>query len=1004
MAGTAVVAYYGRDFLNEYPWVVSRSFDGASQVVTGGDGTVVVTDSGKTRVSVLSGYEIIATIYGMKQAEGFFYAERTAVGGGKVYIADVKYAEGSTRVAAERILQFSMDGEFERFVFERLYEGDEMPLQYGNIMDMRFYGGRLTFMIKDGEYLRLYEIKGERADTLRRISIRSTPYLCNAVYDPDRDTAYAVSKDGLLYKSGIARFEPMSDFRGDTGGEASDGTAPGIGDGIDYGIGDAASDANGDGTGDAVRSISDMGIIPWGIAVGGDGTLYIADLASGNIIYHDGSVFYSTESIVYRVDASENGIVSFTDGETIFQLRVDGGVLFAGNNLKLAYSAAQLLWRLLVWLCAAVAALIALTLAVSLIVWFFKRKRKPQTKYMMVVTASMALTAVIVAVGMLGPSLDNGARQSEYTITQMALSISNLSHAVIGDDLEAITTLGDYGGPAFTRLHEALDPVCVAAYERGEYLYFILYKVIDGMLVGVMDYEDTVGVVYPLGECPEEYLELMDGIVPWLYERDSDAYGSWMYAVAPIYNSSQEIVGIVEMGSNADVEDLRTQRQIQGVVLSTAVLLVMFLLVYTAAGALAEAFTIKPLERGMNIPEFIRPLTFLAFFADNTYTSFMPQLSARLFESSGFAFAPTLGAALPLSAHLLFVAMSAVACGGLIDWFGMKPILTIGIVVEMAGLIVTSVAVGSDSYVMLLIGMAVAGCGVGTVVVSGNTLSAGYDDEEKKNALFSGVNVGLVSGIVVGTLVGSYFVEAMGYETTLALSAVILIPALWFAFKCASKGIMASLDLRLDTASEKGTSVFKFLGSRSVFPFFLFAMFPFLTLMYFKDFVFPLFASEQGYSEVSIGQTLLFSGAIAIIVAPTVADALLKRIGAKAVNVVAGALYAGALLYFAFFPTLQSAIIAVYVFNAIGCVGLVAQGVYISSTNAAKAYGMGKSMSVFSLFDSLSQTAGPVLFGVALILGYSMAGMIMGGATVALIVLFVLTAKRDRAKREKEEG
>jgi len=265
----------------------------------------------------------------------------------------------------------------------------------------------------------------------------------------------------------------------------------------------------------------------------------------------------------------------------------------------------------------------------------------------------------------------------------------------------------------------------------------------------------------------------------------------------------------------------------------------------------------------------------------------------------------------------------------------------------------------------------------------------------------------------VGTSLGSFLAQSAGYALTFALSAVVLAPALWLGFKCAPQGYGTAAagqtgDIDdIDGEEEKGKeakemSGARFFINRSVFSFLIFMMFPFLTIMYFKDFVFPLFASEQGLSEVGIGQTLLFTGAAAILIAPPLLAALTKRLSAKSVNILTAALFAAGLLLFAFMPTLMSSIITVSVITVAGAIGLITQSVYFSSLRVFKLYGAGKSMSIYSLFDNLSQTAGPLLFGAALILGYRTAALVIGLASAVLLVLFALISETDRIKAKKD--
>jgi predicted MFS family arabinose efflux permease len=948
-----IFVYAGRGKLAENPFEKTRVFEDLSHAITGSDASLIVTDGGKTRVSVLTGGTVSATIRGGRETGGFFYAEHIAAGGGKVYIADVKYEQGSTRVEAERILQFTSGGRFEKTLFEHTYEQNK-PFQYGNILDMRFFGGTLIFIFERGNTLELYGIADSEPVLLREIPAINAPYLCSAFFDASSDKVYAVSKDGIIYAEKGA-----------------------------YGL-TVLADKN------------ESGIIPWEIAADTSGGLFITDLASRSIIKADGSVFFYAQGVVYRLDINENGIVSFTDIENVYQLNTSGRVIFEGSEV--AYGAGYFTLRSAVWLLAVITALILVYTAIRFVIWFIKRNKGNQIRYMLVIILSMVLTALIIAAAMINSSFEHNEKKIEYNITQVILTVSGFTGYSIGDDLESINSLTDYGGPAFTRIRETLDPICEAAYQQGEYMYYVLYRVIDGQMIAVMDYENTIGVIYPLGECPEEYYVILSGEQTVLYEKGSDAYGSWTYAVAPVYNSLGEIIGLLEMGSNLDVETLRINRQIREIVLSTAVLLILFLLIFTEATALADIKNPELKTRTGHIPELIRPLTFLAFLADSTYAVFIPQLSGQIFESSGFNFTSSLGAALPLSVHLFFIAVASILGGKFIDRLGMRSVLVTGLATEIAGLGLTAFAVASGSYILLLAGMSVSGCGLGVVVVSGNTLPATYENTQRRNSLFSGVNVGLVSGIVVGTSLGSYVAGAAGYAMTFVLSAFILLPALWLGFKCAPRSHGLALSIQEDDLRKPQLTMPRFLSSVNVFSFLLFAMFPFMTILYFKDFVFPLFASRQGYSEVGIGQTLLFSGAISILIGPSVSSALLKRLGAKGTNVAMGALFAGGLLLFSFAPTLGVAIIVVYILTIAGCVGLVAQGVYFSSLRACKAYGAGRSMGVYSLFDNLSQTAGPLLFGAALILGYSMAGLLIGIAAAVLLVLFAALGENDKGE------
>jgi len=412
-----------------------------------------------------------------------------------------------------------------------------------------------ALLVLDGGKTRVNVLRGGE------ITAAGAAYLCSAVYDVFANRAYTVGKDGLVY--------------------AEDGQSGLV----------------------MIRDMSDTGDIPWEIAPDGGGDPYLAGLAASGVTRLDGGRVFDTGGIVYRIDVNDSGILSFTDNELVYQVRPDGSALFAGSSAR--YGAGYFVLRLAVLLLAVAGAAAVLYIIVRLFMRFARNGRSPRARAMMTIAVSTVLTSVIVAASVMNASLKEDVRKNEYYLTQTALSVSNLSRAAIGGDLEAIDRLSDYGGPAFTRIRESLDPICRQASEQGQYLYYVLYKVADGGLRGVMDYENTTGVVYPLGGCPDGYMAVFDGSEPYLYDSGSDAYGSWTYAVAPVYDSRGGVAGLVEMGSNLDLETLRTRRQITDTVLSTAVLLVLMLLLFSEGASVMESFSEwrkRPVERGRHLP------------------------------------------------------------------------------------------------------------------------------------------------------------------------------------------------------------------------------------------------------------------------------------------------------------------------------------------------------------------------------------------------------------------
>lgn len=82
------------------------------------------------------------------------------------------------------------------------------------------------------------------------------------------------------------------------------------------------------------------------------------------------------------------------------------------------------------------------------------------------------------------------------------------------------------------------------------------------------------------------------------------------------------------------------------------------------------------------------------------------------------------------------------------------------------------------------------------------------------------------------------------------------------------------------------------------------------------------------------------------------------------------------------------------------------QYTYFEQLPACRAFGEGSAMGIYSMFESLGQTLGPVVYGMALMQGQRTGIAVLSAAMAGLLVLFALTAmgkKTGRQRKRKEE-
>jgi predicted MFS family arabinose efflux permease len=972
LAAAAFFVWRERHFLKENPLEHELRLEAPSWIFTSREGITLIVDKGKRRVSVVRDGEVHGVVEGGRG--GFYYAEYAVTDGEKLYIADIRYASLSTSVVTERIMQYSLDGRFEKLLFLRDYSAlDDKPLQYGNIRSMQCYEGVLSFVLKNDSSLDIYRFPKADKSTASRSAPDGSARLLRSVaappgqktfaprhvlYDVSRDVVCAMTLQAVLYVEEDGAFRQAFDWSGN-----------GKNDGI-----------------------------PWAIAADSRGGLFVTDLARRSVaVLPEYKEIFTAQGVVYNLHINENDILSLTDAENVYLLTETGKLLFSGKIFPI--EGGRLIFKRLLWVLAAALGGAVLFAAYSLVRRFAYLKSKAQTRLLLIVGFSTVMTSTLIGASIFSV---NNRQLEEYhriNLIQLTSALSEVSSLAWGDDLQSIEVLGDYDGEAFARIRSILAPPCDTAASEGAYLYFMVYKYSrdDDELYGVMDYENTLCTVYPMGNLRgSRYGEAALGKIPFFYEHSSDNYGSWAYAVAPVRNSRMEIIGLLEFGYNFFADRLANAQQVRSIVFDTAVLIVLFLLLFSecvaAAGPLFEFQ--GPVVQG--VPELVRPIIFLSYFAVNLDIAFISPLAARIFAASGSSLpiSSALSSALPLSASLICCLFSSAAGAKFVERLGTRRALNGGILMTGAGRLFCFWGVARGDYGLLLAGMGLAGAGMGVITLACDAVIL-FCEEEERNTLFANFNAGILSGVVTGVSIGSYVAKFFGYAAVFAFSAAVVFLVLLFGYRSVPYGIDGEAEIdapRIPVKKEPEPAVpaRRFWMDRDVMSFFSLSMFPFLVIMYYKEYVFPLYADELGYSDITVGQVLLFSGAAAIWLGPPVMEFLLRHLGGKRANVAADALYIAGILVFAVAPSFETAVFVTCVTTAAAGFGLTTQTIYFTNLKPVHHYGHNRAMGAFNAADSLFQSAGPILFGALLPLGYRNACALVGIVGAVFLVLFLL--------------
>ena len=557
-----------------------------------------------------------------------------------------------------------------------------------------------------------------------------------------------------------------------------------------------------------------------------------------------------------------------------------------------------------------------------------------------------------------------------------------------------------------------------ASYKNEIYYYYLLYAADENGFNAVADYEDSYACGQPLYEYGENILTKVYQTKERVIDADNiSSYGSYICVVSPVYDRKGNVVAELETGISADPFQEKKAgliwESVCSVFASSAVVTMLILELLFAINFYDQKRKI-PLamqDSTQTIP--LRLMVFMIYLTDGMQDAFAALLCERLYaEAAGKTWLSALpegvAIALPISAQLLFAAVASLLGGWLITRTGTKKLMCLGAIIQAAGFVVCTVFI--ESYFAITLGKVLIGAGQGMVYVSANTMAALTRKEENSQKAFADISAGILSGISVGAGLGATLLSMGNVQTVYAAAAVVMGAAAWMAFtaknfQTASGKEKGQADVEMPAAREKEKKggILRFLTDRQAVVFLLFLLTPFMIALSFRDYFFPLYAGEHGMGEVRIGQVFLLFGLITIYIGPHLAEGLLHHLGAKKSIVLSSLLMGGSIGIYVLYPCMEMVLLGIMVFYFVISFAYTCQYSYFEALPAVLRYGEGPAMGVYSMFESIGQTVGPVLFGVLLQFG-NRKGMLLVLLGLLAFLLCFLFGSLTMEKRKMEHN
>lgn len=932
----AALCWVFRPLFTDAPFSTAYAFDGPSGVFPGESGRLYIIDQGKKTVLITDGQgKLLRSIdCGTDGDSEPYYASLVAEGAdGSIYVADTRYAGQGTRISQERIFRYDADGENGTCIYLIDYEAieQEAPLQYGNILSLREENGALVFTRKTDNGLAVCQLD------LASGRLQSAGYDLPGQYISDAD-----AEPGTL--------RPIFTNR----------------------LGQVCTVTDG-----ATEVLLDEGRTSWMLCAE-EGRIYYSDIAANAVLCYDletgrEEIVLEAPDILYGVQTA-GGRLYTTDYMGYYMLE-DGEASYVD---ALTYS--QPLLRCALWAALFLGGLLAVAVAYLLLAPALHRPKSELFQRMAIVLGVSLCMGCLVGYITINQMVSN---QKATVMEQLNLFCDILVENTDTEALANINSLADYKGEDFNQVKEPLDALTRMGYENGMYYYYAIYSTDGEVIYTIMDFEETLPARYPVYAYGEEgYTEVLAEGESVEFGGDVSSYGSWAFVLKPIRDAAGTPIAIMEVGTNLDDLDSQIQELVKEVALTILSMAVVLLMIIVEIIFYAEHRERK--RKNLALPGLaaqfpLRLLIFLAYLVDCMQDAFVSILANQLYTPI-LGIPQSVGAALPLSAQVFAAAVMAFLGGGLSRKAGVKKTLVGGFLLEITGCLLCG---AGGTYFSLLGGKAVIGMGLGLIIVSLNAIAARGEDEAESAKAFTDISAGTLAGVTAGAGVGSIILSFGHYSMVYFVGAAILLIGLALSFSGRDYKEAAVAKVKEEVG------FFRFLFNRQVITFLLLMLLPFLMGLSFREYFFPIYAAELGMSETMIGRLYLICGLLVIYAGPQLTGKLIARLGGKWTVTLASALIIAAPLLYVAIPTLATTIVGVLLLSVAISFGYAAQSTYYSELPSVEHYGGGRAMGIYSLFENIGQTIGPMIYGLAMMLGYRSGLGLIGGAMLALLLLFL---------------
>lgn len=963
------------DITFEYPSFGASDTKGNYYVIDKSRRRVISSDNNGVVLSVIEG--------GSKEPGNFFYAnEVTADEEGRIYILNWVLDKSGFFMDREEILRYRPDGSFDRVIYSKVYDEQSRVAtlsQRGQLGSLSVKEGAVSWfdIDKSGIWSYALTLSSGTIDHFLTVKLPDANMLVsNAVRANDGTIVYVTKKGKII--------------------EQKKGLPPAV----RY----SADSQNG------------LLSIPWNVGVDKSGSIYFSDLENRNImkipVNGKASPVLSRKIIesqnittddytYYRFSVRPDGMLTTCNDLFLVALDSSGKIILNAGSFK--YPDSMIYKAFMSWLFF-LAGIISFVFIGRIFYVDVMNRKIPDVmfKAMGVITVT-GVSAVLIS----SLILQNfSARYQKEALNKIAQMVQIIPKVIDASGLEKITRHEQFLEKDYLTIRENLQSSL--NYNKDEWnnsYYFVLYRVINERLYGFMYNNGDIGIYYPFS-----YFDDPEGVYQRAYkgeiatEQSSDEWGSWLYGIGPIYNKEGKVIALLEIGADQYSFTQENNRLIREVILDVVTMLVIFVLAMIEATffldmlnhrerriiLLAEGRTLRQADNYTDA-FLARPITFIFYTALTMSIVFIPLMMEKFYHPiPGLSKNLILG--LPISGEMFFFGIASIFSGPLILKRGWRFVAQLGFAITGAGLIASGMSSGMISF---LIARGVTGLGSGLFFMSMRGLINSEGMREMREEAYSHFYSAMIVGLSIGAVVGGFVADKFDYATVFYIAFAVLVFAFLFNVLYFKKvTFMEDVSVKTPVKGSLTTSFKSFFSDPLVIGFFLLIIIPGYVASTYLTYFFPIFAEAHGVSSSNVGRLFILNGLFVIYLGPVLSRFFSKQMSVRSAMVLGASLWAVAILVSAITGNIAGAVITIIIMGITEGFCVSAQNSYFLDLKVSKAIGEDQAVGYFEMVAKFAETLGPILFGLAIILGQFAGLSLIAAGIFGLAAIYVLLAKK----------